>query len=623
MSQLKTATSNLWTHIKTQHKDVSLPVPVSYIHSSSTASGTQSQLSISESFGKQKEKDTANLFEHNLLQWIVAENIAFDAIESPFFQKMVNDIPGIELPFKSATTIRRRIDAEYNVCRQELKENLAQTCQTIAISLDGWSSKNSVSILAIIGHWLTVNFEYKERVLEFIEIQGPHTGENMAGIVLEVLKELGISTKLITITSDNASNNDTLVDEVLCGLQEIYLSNSGPTELVRFDGRNSQIRCIAHVLNRIVKDILTTLKAGDRESATIACDLLAEKKSIGDDHSSMSRLRILSLWISRTPARKSAWQQVCKNLNLSTAFISYDVDTRWNATYLMLKAGLAARRQINEWVNMYGTVPAFALHDWKYMEAIVLVLSRFYEHTELVSRTLPQISFVIPIFYDLHDLINEASNKIGEFVDLDQDIVYAVSTSLEKYKKYYNFMDGVDAYYIAQLLDPRFKFQLLQQELPDTAKDIVCHIQEVLYQQYPAILEPELASQLGLLPLQRQTLTERLLSKVQHAEQAGKSDIDRYLEEGTVRVSAETTKDPDWLFKWWNKHKEQYPRMAAAARDYLSIPASEVSVERLFSNGRDMIGLRRYSLSPETMRQLVLLRDAILKREALKGRLKA
>jgi len=61
-------------------------------------------------------------------------------------------------------------------------------------------------------------------------------------------------------------------------------------------------------------------------------------------------------------------------------------------------------------------------------------------------------------------------------VNLNQDIADAVSTSLTKYQKYYDFMDGVDAYYIAQLLDPHFKFQLLQQELPDDAKDIINHI---------------------------------------------------------------------------------------------------------------------------------------------------
>jgi hypothetical protein len=65
MSQLKTATSNLWTYLKSQHKDVILPV--SLIYSSSTASATKSQPSIIESFGKQKEKDTAKTFEHNLL----------------------------------------------------------------------------------------------------------------------------------------------------------------------------------------------------------------------------------------------------------------------------------------------------------------------------------------------------------------------------------------------------------------------------------------------------------------------------------------------------------------------------------------------------------------------------
>ena len=50
--------------------------------------------------------------------------------------------------------------------------------------------------------------------------------------------------------------------------------------------------------------------------------------------------------------------------------------------------------------------------------------------------------------------------------------------------------------------------------------------------------------------------------------------------------------------------------MAAAARDYLAIPASEVAVERLFSNGRDLLGVRRGSMKAETMRMLTLMDDA-------------
>jgi hypothetical protein len=34
--------------------------------------------------------------------------------------------------------------------------------------------------------------------------------------------------------------------------------------------------------------------------------------------------------------------------------------------------------------------------------------------------------------------------------------------------------------------------------------------------------------------------------------------------------------------------------MAMAARDYVAIPVSEVSVERMFNTGRDILGVRRY-----------------------------
>jgi len=49
--------------------------------------------------------------------------------------------------------------------------------------------------------------------------------------------------------------------------------------------------------------------------------------------------------------------------------------------------------------------------------------------------------------------------------------------------------------------------------------------------------------------------------------------------------------------------------MAAAARDYLPIPASEVAVERLFNMGRDVLGIRRHSMKADTMRMLMLMND--------------
>ena len=47
------------------------------------------------------------------------------------------------------------------------------------------------------------------------------------------------------------------------------------------------------------------------------------------------------------------------------------------------------------------------------------------------------------------------------------------------------------------------------------------------------------------------------------------------------------------------------------ARDYLAIPALEVDIKRLFSLGRDILGIRRFLISIDTLRTLILLRDAL------------
>ena len=65
-----------------------------------------------------------------------------------------------------------------------------------------------MSILAIIGHWLTKNFEYKEALLKFIEIEGPKSRKNIRGIVLDLLCELDIrvnSYQLLVIVYQTTS----------------------------------------------------------------------------------------------------------------------------------------------------------------------------------------------------------------------------------------------------------------------------------------------------------------------------------------------------------------------------------------------------------------------------------
>ena len=70
----------------------------------------------------------------------------------------------------------------------------------------------------------------------------------------------------------------------------------------------------------------------------------------------------------------------------------------------------------------------------------------------------------------------------------------------------------------------------------------------------------------------------------------------------------ESNYKPDWVLNWWKANEFQYPAMAKAARALLAVPGSEVDVDRLFSGGRDLLGIRRYALKGEMMRILTLLK---------------
>ena len=77
--------------------------------------------------------------------------------------------------------------------------------------LDIWISKNQLPILEILSYWLTEDFKYWERILEFTELYGPYSRENLAVVVGAILLELNLEDKLFTITNNNAINNECIV----------------------------------------------------------------------------------------------------------------------------------------------------------------------------------------------------------------------------------------------------------------------------------------------------------------------------------------------------------------------------------------------------------------------------
>jgi hypothetical protein len=235
---------------------------------------------------------------------------------------------------------------------------------------------------------------------------------------------------------------------------------------IQFHGLDSYIRCLAHILNLIVKDILRALKSGSTQEAYAVCDSLREGQPI-TTQTALAKLRILALWISRSPQKRQKWKEICQYMDLPDRFIEYDVETRWNSTYRMLDSGLKAKYQINRFLALQTEIPPFTDNDWQRLSQIHQVLTKFNELTLFISEKRPQISLVIPLYYELHDFLHEGAEIQGAFAGIDHDIAAAMKEGLKKYKKYYTFVDECDTYYTALILDPRVKGDLILGELDD------------------------------------------------------------------------------------------------------------------------------------------------------------
>jgi hypothetical protein len=94
------------------------------------------------------------------------------------------------------------------------------------------------------------------------------------------------------------------------------------------------------------EDILLALKSGNTEEATSVCNSLDKGEHQSLEFQAiepLAKLRVLALWIQRSPQRRQSWNDTCNRMNLSNKFIEYDVDTRWNSTFRMLGDALKAR----------------------------------------------------------------------------------------------------------------------------------------------------------------------------------------------------------------------------------------------------------------------------------------
>jgi hypothetical protein len=77
--------------------------------------------------------------------------------------------------------------------KELLKQDMRDAHTNISISFDLWSSPSYLSILGIVGHFIDKNGQRRSAVLALREVDGEHSGENMADVLLKTFEDYEIS----------------------------------------------------------------------------------------------------------------------------------------------------------------------------------------------------------------------------------------------------------------------------------------------------------------------------------------------------------------------------------------------------------------------------------------------
>ena len=115
--------------------------------------------------------------------------------------------------------------------------------QKFAITTDTWTACTNFGYLAITLHWINDDRNMSQILLDMVPLHERHTGKYIAEKILETVAYYNIGTRILSVTTDNASNMDVFAHTFCETLR---------TEYGNFDFE--RVRCAAHVLNLAVSN---------------------------------------------------------------------------------------------------------------------------------------------------------------------------------------------------------------------------------------------------------------------------------------------------------------------------------------------------------------------------------
>jgi len=346
--------------------------------------------------------------------------------------------------------------------------------------------------------------------------------------------------------------------------------------------------CICHKLNNIIKRMLTDY---------FESDYLTEWRAF------IKRMR------QSNPFRE-LWINCCKQYNGNEIILQQDTETRWSSTISMMAKALTVIEATERMYNVTNNtehrdfVPHWGDSTNETWITLGLIVEIFIPTAKAISTLEGQKYITQSLILLQISLLEKTSNDLKLKYPLDGTtpikILHAVIDDLLKELK--NLWDNlpIDTV-IASMLDPRTKwFSKISAAEIKQATELMQKEYVALFREHGHIVEISTTQVDGDVLA---TLFGEISStdRVVNPNTSWKNEINLY--QSFPRPAAHT--DP---LLWWKLNAQQLPILSKLAMIYLAIPASQASVERIFSVAKNIITENRTSLAPDVIESLLFIR---------------
>uniref|UniRef100_A0ACD5UTV8 Uncharacterized protein n=1 Tax=Avena sativa TaxID=4498 RepID=A0ACD5UTV8_AVESA len=544
-------------------------------------------------------------------EMIIEDELPFAFGENSGFRKfMAKACPHFSIP--SRRTCARDVVRSYFEQKANLKHFFKESCERACLTTSCWTSQQQDSYMVVTAHFIDKDWKLHKKIISFFKVKG-HRGDDIGKHLHTTLMEWGID-KVMTISVDDASSNDGGISYMKKQM------NNAKTSIA--EGKYLHMSCATHIVNLIVSD---GLKEVDN---------------------SIKRVRAAIRYVQNDTNRLEKFKDSADFEKVDTkALLNLDICTRWNSTYLMLKAAITYKKVFVKYAeeDPYYTIDLLSNKspgvpdetDWENAKNMADFLGHFFDLTTRVSASLNVTANSF-----LHE-IGEIGLLVRTWMDSDDALQRAIGKKMKgKYDKYWGNWHDNDKVkgkgkergeaninlliLIAAGLDPRYKLseytQFPIEEMYDEEKGpkvwaAINTCFRELFEEYKVLYAPSNvvtqekdeaheAEAIG----GRASLMKSLIAKKMKLNSGGsrnsRSELDKYL--------AEEMEDDDPKFdilSWWKVNSSRFPVLSCLARDVLAIPISTVASESAFFSGGRVLDDFRTSLTPFMVQAIICTQD--------------